>query len=156
MDAVATAAPPRRRWLDQLIAEPAAQVRALVEGTADIAPLGRAEPRRRSDAAVRPRRGRSGDAGIRRGDACDAGGLRQACSTSRAQNGIGRRSRPLIYDCHSAARAAADRRRFASALLIWNNWAETLVLDEGFDLRREYRRLLALTQDVAKEAGLEP
>ena len=43
-------------------------------------------------------------------------------------------------------------RRFA----YWNAWTETLVLDRGLDLRREYWRVLALTQDIAAEAGLAP
>ena len=38
----------------------------------------------------------------------------------------------------------------------WNAWAETVVLDRGLDLRREYWRVLALTQDTAAEAGLAP
>jgi hypothetical protein len=37
----------------------------------------------------------------------------------------------------------------------WNNWVENLVVDQGLDLRREYWRALALSQDIARTAGLE-
>jgi hypothetical protein len=152
MDAVATTAPPRRRWLDQLIAEPAAQVRALVEGTADIAPLGRAEP---SDAAATLLFGLAADDPA--AQAFDNGTLatlESYCETTPRLAGLEwDRTALAALDLMTVIQRCAPRETVANLhrrFVHWNNWAETLALDEGFDLRREYWRALALTQDIAK------
>ncbi|NVO13555.1 MAG: hypothetical protein HXX10_05905 [Rhodoplanes sp.] len=40
--------------------------------------------------------------------------------------------------------------------IAWNGFFENFVIDRGLDLRREFWRILALTQDEAATAGLEP
>lgn len=40
--------------------------------------------------------------------------------------------------------------------VIWNAFFDNFVIDRGLDLRREYSRLLALSQDIAEEHGLAP
>lgn len=40
--------------------------------------------------------------------------------------------------------------------VLWNAFFDNFVIDRGLDLRREYFRLLALSQDVAEEHGLAP
>ncbi len=157
MEAVVTIAPPRRPWLGRLIAEPAAQVRALAEGTADIAPFGRAEP---SDAAATLLFGLSeDDPALQAFDEGTLATLETYRETLRSAAGAQwDRTALAALDLMTVIQRLAPRntvinlhRRFP----YWNNWAETLVLDRGFDLRREYWRVLALTQDIAEGAGLE-
>lgn len=157
MEAAATIAPRRHAWLERLVAAPEVEVRALVEGTADIHPFGRAEP---SDAAATLLFGLSGDDPASR--AFDKGAL-AALETYRATlsrlEGIQwDRIALAALDLVTVIQRLAPRgavidlhRRFP----YWNNWAETLVVNNGFDMRREYWRVLALTQDIAEEAGLE-
>ncbi|KNG95081.1 tetratricopeptide repeat protein [Pseudaestuariivita atlantica] len=40
--------------------------------------------------------------------------------------------------------------------VLWSGFFENFVVDRGLDLRREYFRILALSQDVAADHGLEP
>jgi tetratricopeptide (TPR) repeat protein len=40
--------------------------------------------------------------------------------------------------------------------IAWNSFFENFVADRGLDLRREYWRILALTQDIAEQGGLAP
>lgn len=157
MEAVATIAPRRHVWLDRLIAAPEAEVRALVEGTADIHPFGRAEP---SDAAATLLFGLSGDDPASR--AFDEGALAALETYRKTLPRVTGAQRDRIalaaLDLMTVVQRLTPRntvvdlhRRFS----YWNNWAETLVIDQGFDLRREYWRALALTQDLAEETGLE-
>ncbi len=40
--------------------------------------------------------------------------------------------------------------------VLWSGFFENFVVDRGLDLRREYFRILALSQDIAADHGLEP
>lgn len=40
--------------------------------------------------------------------------------------------------------------------VLWNAFFDNFVIDRGLDLRREYFRLLALSQDIAEDHGLAP
>ena len=156
MDAVISIAPRRHQWLDQLIAAPGGEVRALTEGTASIYPYGRAEP---SDAAATVLFGLGPeDPAVK---AFDQGTLEVLVQYRTATAHADRQERDRIalaaLDLMTVVRRVTPHntivdlhRRFA----YWNTWAETLVVDRGLDLRREYWRALALTQDMAAEAGL--
>jgi tetratricopeptide (TPR) repeat protein len=156
MDAVTADAPLRHPWLDRLIAAPGVEVRALAEGTASIHPYRRAEP---SDAAATLLFGLGADDPAIK--AFDQGTLetlaQYRAATGRADRDQRSRIALAALDLMTVVQRLAPRdtvidlhRRFP----YWNAWAETLVLDRGLDLRREYWRALALTQDVAAEAGL--
>jgi len=155
MDAVA-AVPSRHPWLDRLIAAPEAEVRALVEGTAEIHPFRRAEP---SDAAATLLFGLGEDDPAVK--AFDQGALQTLVQfrslTGKADRDERDRVALAALDLLTVIQRLAPHdtvidlhRRFP----YWNAWAETLVLDRGLDLRREYWRILALTQEEAKSAGL--
>lgn len=157
MDAL-NAVPPRHPWLDRLIADPGAEVRALTERTASIHPYRRAEP---SDAAAALLFGLAADDPAIK--AFDHGAhevlLRYRAAAARNDQGERDRIALAALDLMTVVQRLSPRdtvidlhRRF----LYWNTWAETLVLDRGLDLRREYWRALALTQDIAAEAGSEP
>ena len=158
MDAITIDAPLRHPWLDRLIAAPGAEVRALAEGTAKTHPYKRAEP---SDAAATLLFGlAAADPALR---AFDQGALEALTQyrTATARNDREQRNRIALasLDLLKAVQRLSPHdtiielhRRFP----YWNAWAETLVLDRGLDLRREYWRTLALTQDIAAEAGLAP
>ncbi|MBS0532416.1 MAG: hypothetical protein JSR72_00025 [Proteobacteria bacterium] len=158
MDAVTAEAPLRHPWLDRLIAAPAAEVRALAEGTANIHPYRRAEP---SDAAAALLFGLGADDPAIK--AFDQGTLETLAqfraATGRSDRDEFSRIALAALELMTVVQRLAPRetvidlhRRF----LYWNAWAETLVLDRGLDLRREYWRALALTQDFAAEASLAP
>jgi tetratricopeptide (TPR) repeat protein len=158
MDAVISVAPRRHPWLDRLIAAPGAEVRALAEGTASIHPLMRAEP---SDAAATILFNLAADDPAVK--AFDQGTLESLtyyrAATARAESklrdriGLGALNLMTVVQRLAPRNTVIDlHRRFA----YWNAWAETLVLDRGLDLRREYWRLLTLTQDIAADAGLAP
>ena len=133
-------------------------MRALVEGTADVHPYTRAEP---SDAIVSLLYGLPDDdpavvafdVGARR---C----WRPIAATRRApsrRTATISRCAPRPWSMPSSANGRKStvtdlHRRFA----YWLRWAETLVYDRGLDLRREFYRTLALTQDIAAAAGLPP
>lgn len=157
MDAL-KAVPPRHPWLDRLIADPGAEVRALVERTANVHPYRRAEP---SDAAAALLFGLAAEDPVLK--AFDQGALEVLLQYRAATARIDREQLDRIalaaVDLMTVVQRLSPRntvidlhRRF----LYWNAWAETLVLDRGLDLRREYWRALALTQDIAADAGSEP
>lgn len=158
MNAVTSLAQRRHPWLDRLIADPATEVRALVEGTAAVHPYGRAEP---SDAAASLLFGlASDDPAV---TAFDRGVLevlsQYRAATAHAEGARRDRVALAARDLMAVVQRLAPRdtaidlhRRFP----YWHGWAETLVVDRGLDLRREYCRALSLTQDIAAEAGLAP
>jgi tetratricopeptide (TPR) repeat protein len=45
---------------------------------------------------------------------------------------------------------------FHRRFLLWNGFFENFVIDSGFDLQREFLRILALSQEIATAHGLEP
>ena len=133
-------------------------MRALVEGTADVHPYTRAEP---SDAIVSLLYGLPEDdpAVV----AFDTGALAlleaYRSDTPRAEQ----TDRDHIALCASSLVDAIQRQRPKGTVTdlhcrfaYWLRWAETLVYDRGLDLRREFYRTLALTQDIAAEAGVPP
>jgi hypothetical protein len=158
MDAVTADAPLRHPWLDRLIAAPAAEVRALAEGTANIHPYRRAEP---SDAAATLLFGLGADDPAIK--AFDQGTL-ETLAQYRAATGCADRDQRSRIALAALDLMTVVQRLFPHDTVIdlhrrfpyWNTWAETLVLDRGLDLRREYWRALALTQDIAAETGLAP
>ena len=154
MSSIATKETPRRHpWLAALVAAPEQELRALVGGYAEIAPFGRAEP---ADAAVSLLFGLAADDPASR--AFDAGchalleELRQAmleANESRFRRfaatldrllAVIRRTRPpgTVRDLHM---------RYA----YWFGVLETSAIDHWLDPRREYWRVLALTQDMVGE-----
>ena len=160
---VATTGMPRRHpWLVALEAAPEAELQALVGGYADISPYGRAEP---ADAAVSLLFGLADEDPARR--AFDRGCLvllsalraaipkademryRRDVATLDRLLAVIRRVRPIetVRDLH---------RRYA----YWYRLVETAIIDRGLDLRREFWRVLALTQDMleyeAKSRRLMP
>jgi tetratricopeptide (TPR) repeat protein len=158
MDAVTAVAPQRHPWLDRLIAAPGPEMRALVEGTASIHPHGRGEP---SDAAATLLFGLAiDDPAVRAFDQGTLEILKQYRQATAHSEGSQRDRLALAaMDLMTVVKRLTPHdtvvdlhRRFA----YWNGWAETLVLDRGLDLRREYWRVLALSQDVAAGAGLAP
>ena len=148
----------RHPWLEQLIASPSAEVRALAEGCADVHPLGRAEP---GDAAVTLLFGLSADDPAV--EAFDDGALGALefyrKQTPRLRGAAWDRNALAALDLMRAIQRLRPRRTVADLhkrFAYWNNWAENVVVDTGLDLRREYWRALALTQDVASQFGLAP
>ncbi len=157
MEAATTIAPSRHVWLERLIAAPVEQVRALVEGSADIPPFGRAEP---SDAATTLLFALSkDDPALRAFDDGALGALEYYRKASpRLKNAAWDRNALAAFDLMRVIQRLCPgstsvdlHRRFP----YWYNWAENLVIDQGLDLRREYWRALALTQEPAKDAGLD-
>jgi tetratricopeptide (TPR) repeat protein len=158
---VATAAalaPRRHPWLDRLIDAPEREVRALIEGTADVYPYTRAEP---SDAIVSLLYGLPEDdpAVI----AFDTGALAVLEAYRRNTPRTKDRKRGRLALCASSLVDAIQRQRPKETVIdlhrrfaYWLRWTETLVYDRGLDLRREFYRTLALTQDIAAAAGLPP
>jgi tetratricopeptide (TPR) repeat protein len=142
--------PPRHPWLDALIAHPEQEITALVEGYADIFPYNRGEP---ADSAVALL------AGVEQDDpahvAFDQGclvlleTLRSELLTlgKSAKSAMGNLARALavIRRVRPPITSADLHRRYP----YWLGVFETAVLDRGLDLRRDYWRTLALTQDVA-------
>jgi tetratricopeptide (TPR) repeat protein len=149
--ALAQKTPFRHPWLDRLIVAPEEELRALIGGYAEIAPFERAEP---SDAAASLLFGISEDDPAR----------------TAFDHGCGK-----LLENLRAALLEADEKRYAQfALMIdrlfavvrrttppntvrtlheryarWFGVFETAIFDRGLDLRREYWRSLALTQDMA-------
>ena len=150
-------APARHPWLAAVVAAPEAELSALVCGYADVAPFGRAEP---ADAAASLLFGLGDDdpARIAFDKGCialleslraemltaDAGGFKRLAATLDRLLAVIRRTRPCdtVGDLH---------RRYAH----WFGVTEAAVIDQGLDLRREYWRILALSQDRAGQ-GLAP
>jgi tetratricopeptide (TPR) repeat protein len=140
----------RQPWLAALEAAPEAEVRALVDGYADIPPYGRAEP---ADAAVSLLFGLDDDDPAR--TAFD-----QGCSalleTLRAAIIHADEARYERLIATLGRLLAVIRRTHPSATLYslhdsyayWFRIVETAVIDQGLDLRREFWRVLGLTQDV--------
>jgi tetratricopeptide (TPR) repeat protein len=144
-------APVRHPWLDDLVRTPEAELRALIGGYADIAPFGRDEP---ADAAVSLLYGLPEDDPALL--AFDTGCLALLETLRRAI---------VIADASVYERQVADFHRLLAVIrrveptdtvrdlhgryAYWFHTVETSVVDAGLDLRREFWRLLALTQDAA-------
>ena len=145
----------RHPWLDDLVRQPEAELRALIGGYAEIAPFGRDEP---PDAAMSLLYGIPDDDPARR--AFDAGCL--------ALFEALRREIVAAADADAYEGAVADFYRLLAVVrragppdtlcdlhrryLYWFHVVETSVVDRGLDPRREFWRLLALTQEAATPA----
>ena len=148
----------RHPWLERLVAAPVEEVRALVEGGAYVHPLGRAEP---GDAAVTLLFGLSADDPAI--DAFDEGALGALelyrAGTPKLHGPAWDRNALAALDLMRAIQRLRPRRTVADLhkrFAYWNNWAENIVIDAGLDVRREYWRALALTQDLASQFGFAP
>ena len=140
----------RHPWLAALEAAPEAEVRALVDGYADIPPYGRAEP---ADAAVSLLFGLDDDDAAR--TAFDQGcialleTLRAAiihADEARYERLVATLGRLLAVIRRT--RPEATLRALHDGYAYWFRMVETAVIDRSLDLRREFWRALALTQDV--------
>ncbi|MBF0307842.1 MAG: hypothetical protein HQL41_19690, partial [Alphaproteobacteria bacterium] len=149
--AVPATTPRRHPWLAALEAAPLEEMRALVGGYADIPPFQRAEP---ADAAVSLLFGLGEDdpacRAFDRGCGELLGGLRAELLAAEDDT---RRLRLIAttYRLISVIRRTVPRdtvrdlhRRYAW----WFGAFETAVIDRSLDLRREFWRLIALTQSV--------
>jgi tetratricopeptide (TPR) repeat protein len=149
---IAAAAPGRHPWLAALIAAPEAELRALVGGYADIAPYGRAEP---ADAATSLLFGLPADDPAR---AAFDQGCRMLLDDLRAaiigagvetyERHLGTLDRLLAVIRRTQPRNTTYvlHTRYAH----WFRLVETAVVDHGMDLRREFWRVLAVTQVVLR------
>lgn len=147
----------RHPWLEALVAAPEAQVRALVNGHADIFPLGRAEP---ADAAASLLYGLAGDDPARRafdqGCAALLDWLRDRIGAADAS--LAERLLAMLDRLFAVIRRTRPRDTVADLHARYTRWfrlVETSRIDDGLDPRREFWRLLALTQDMAP-ADLPP
>jgi tetratricopeptide (TPR) repeat protein len=155
MAALAGAAPPRRHpWLDALTGAPQAEVEALICGTAAVPPYGRAEP---EDAAA------SLLFGVPEDDAAwmafDTGCLAALGELhTRLRTSDGDDFDDAAMQAHRLLamirrqRPARTVRDLHTRYVHWFGVFETVVIDRGLDVRREYWRLLALTQDMADDS----
>jgi tetratricopeptide (TPR) repeat protein len=152
---IAQTAPGRHPWLAALIAAPESELRALVGGYADIPPYGRAEP---ADAAVSLLFGVPDDDLAR--VAFDQGcrllleSLRAAVLGAEAglyERHLGTLDRLLAVIRRTRPRETS--RDLHGRYAYWFRLVETAIVDRGLDLRREFWRVLALTQDVRSETA---
>jgi len=150
-------APTRHPWLATLIARPAMELRALLDGYADVAPYGRAEP---ADAAASLLHGVAGDdpARIAFDQACGETMATLRADLSRA-SGEEYEQLALVLDRLLTAIGRVRPRQTIADLharyLFWFRMVEAATIDDGLDVRREFWRLLALTQDLAGP-GVQP
>jgi tetratricopeptide (TPR) repeat protein len=152
---VAQAAHGRHPWLAALLAAPEAELRALVGGYADVPPYGRAEP---VDAAASLLFGLPEEDPARR--AFDRGclllleSLRAAILDADAdlyERHLGTLDRLLAVIRRTRPRETS--RDLHGRYAYWFRLVETAIVDRGLDLRREFWRVLALTQDVRSETA---
>jgi tetratricopeptide (TPR) repeat protein len=147
-------APTRHPWLEALIAAPAEELHALLAGYAAVAPYGKAEP---ADAALPllygldandPARAAFDRAcldclGLFRTRLAHAGGEDYAYEALLLDRllAVIRRIRPerTVADLHGR-------------YVYWFSMVETATIDDGLDCRREFWRVLALTQDMVDGA----
>lgn len=141
----------RHPWLADLALAPEAEIRALVGGYADIGPFGRDEP---ADAAVSLLFGLAADDPGRM--AFDTGCLAlldtlrdaiPAASDDRYERFVARLDRLLAV----IRRTEPERtvRALHTQYPRWYRAVEGIAVDRNLDPRREFFRLLALTQDAA-------
>lgn len=146
------------KWKAQLRDDGKAALRALLNGTASLGRLSAAEPEDAVDAilASEPH-----DSDVIRGfDRGCAELLEEFRSTLLQQEGRSFRIKlaklvtlvTIIRRLLPEQTVADLHRRY----VLWSGFFENFVVDRGLDLRREYFRILALSQDVAADHGLEP
>lgn len=154
---MATAAP-LEKWKAQLRDDGKAALAAILNGNASLGHLSAAEPEDAVDAilASEPR-----DSDVVRGlDRGCAELLEEFRSTLLQQDGRSFRIElaklvtlvTIIRRLLPEQTVADLHRRY----VLWSRFFENFVVDRGLDLRREYFRILALSQDVAADHGLEP
>lgn len=135
-----------------------AALRALLNGTASLGRLSAAEPEDAVDAILASE---TGDSDVVRGFDRGCGELLEEFrSTLLQQEGRSFRIElaklvtlvTIIRRLLPEQTVADLHRRY----VLWSGFFENFVVDRGLDLRREYFRILALTQDIAAGHGLEP
>ena len=145
-------------WLDALVESPADAMRDLLSGAASLGPLSAAEP---AD-AVHHLIGKSAkDDPLR--VALDDGCLEvleDYRTTIQSRRGDAFSiALAELYQFQSIITRLLPPRTVSdlhARYPLWHGFFETFVIDRGLDLRREYYRGLALSQDIAAEAGQEP
>jgi tetratricopeptide (TPR) repeat protein len=145
-------------WLDRLGAEGAVALRDLLNGTAALGPQSAAEP---EDAVAALLEMEPPDSSRVRAfdDAC-----MELLETYRTGIFAYKAERFNVELSRLNALVSIIRRLLPSRTvvdlhqryLLWNGFFENFVIDRSFDLRREFYRVLALSQGVGASAGLEP
>lgn len=146
------------KWKAQLRDDGKAALRALLNGTASLARLSAAEPEDAVD-TILASEPRDSDV-VRDFDRGCAELLEEFRSTLLQQEGRSFRIElaklvtlvTIIRRLLPEQTVADLHRRY----VLWSGFFENFVVDRGLDLRREYFRILALSQDVAADHGLEP
>lgn len=141
----------RHPWLAAMQAAPEVELNALVGGFAEVDPYGRAEP---EDAAASLLFGLAAEDPARL--ALDQGCLallerfrRGLLTASAARYPARLASLNRLLAVIRRTRPSRTVRHLHARYVVWMNLLETSRLDAGLDPRREYLRLLALTQDLS-------
>ena len=146
------------RWKAQFRDDGKAALRAILNGTASLGRLSAAEPEDAVDAILNSD---ARDSDVVRGfDSGCVELLEEFRSTLLQQQG-----RSFRIELAKLVMLVAIIRRLLPEhtvvdlqrrYVLWSGFFENFVVDRGLDLRREYFRILALSQDVASDHGLEP
>lgn len=146
------------KWKAQLRDDGKAALRALLNGTASLGRLSAAEPEDAVDAILASE---ARDSDVVRSFDCGCTELLEEFRLNLLQQ-EGRSFRielaklvtlvTIIRRLLPEQTVAALHRRY----VLWGGFFENFVVDRGLDLRREYFRILALSQDIAADHGLEP
>ncbi|CAL8972999.1 hypothetical protein RHODGE_RHODGE_01060 [Rhodoplanes serenus] len=150
----ATVDAPEAEWLLDLRADPGEAVRRLVAGSARFGRLAAAEP---EDAAATLLHDAEPDIREAFGRGCLAllksfRGTMLSLDRAAFTTALGRLAVLVAVVRRTTPRdTVVDLHR---NYIAWNAFFETFVVDRGLDLRREYWRILALTQQEAEDAGL--
>lgn len=138
----------RHPWLQALRAAPARQVRALIDGIAAITPYERAEP---GDAAAMLMGGLATDDPCR--DAFDQGCLETLEALRLELRAADGEDFPFVAVALQRLLTVIRRLMPAKTIadlhhryVLWHNALEAAMIDDSLDPRREFWRLLALTQ----------
>jgi hypothetical protein len=148
-------APRQAPWLEALIDAPAPALRDLLSGGASLGPLSAAEPEDAVHDLIAPL---AADDPAR--EALDSACLevledfrRSIIHRQGDEFSIGINE---LYRLVSIITRLLPTRTVAdlhARYPLWHGFFEAFVIDRGFDLRREYYRILALSQEIAAEAG---
>ncbi|MCX7380581.1 MAG: hypothetical protein NT133_03980 [Alphaproteobacteria bacterium] len=142
----------RHPWLAALVASPAEEVRALIELYAEVHPYGRAEP---GDAAHALLFGLAGDDPARAALDAGCGAVLLALRAEMDRGDAAEYPRAAMLALRLLTvirrlRPAQTVRDLHRRYMFWFAVFETAALDDGLDVRREFLRVLALTQDMAE------
>lgn len=145
-------------WREQLLTDGHEALLALLSGRASLGRLSAAEP---EDAVAAVLHGAEPDSDLMR--SFDAGCL--SVLQSFRSDLLRREGNAFVVGIKRLDTMLSIVRRMLPPqtmvdlhrnFVLWNPFFDNFVIDRGLDLRREYSRLLALSQDVAEEHGLAP